>query len=278
MSKRPAGESAEELESAMTVRAFLDRIEHSAWKHEDFAVGADGAELARTVCDFVQRKRAEHVLADTKERDRMYALGQKMWARMCATYDRLPADFPFRYVNVEFIWTGSDRHARIYAVFDGLTAIAEKADGQIEYYLETQDEAHRGWIGIVRAFVGRGARVAEDEAPLAVALNELIPGGMRELLGKMPAIGNLAGRDRDDDYGLFVLAPYCRTYGGFGDACPVIRVTTDEGSDTILFDGRAVCVRGSTPPADAPIPMFFDPVRNDAKFWRGLFSRAFVAK
>ncbi len=273
MSKRPAGESAEELESTMTVRTFLDCIEHSAWKHEDFAVGADGAELARTVCDFVQRKRAEHVLADTKERDRMYALGQKMWARMCATYD-LPADFPFRYADIEFTHRGT----RVYVVFDGLTAIAEKVHGQIEYHLETQYGAHRGWIGVARAFVGRGARVAEDEAPLAVALNELIPGGMRELLGKMPAIGNLSGRDRNDDYGLFVLAPYCRKYGGFGDACPVIRVTTDEGSDTILFDGRAVCVRGSTPPADAPIPKFFDPVRNDAKFWHGLYDRAFVAK
>ena len=59
---------------------------------------------------------------------------------------------------------------------------------------------------------------------------------------------------------------------------PLIRVAVDEGEDTILFDDRAVCVRGSTPPADASVPAFFDPVRNDAAFWRGLFNRAFVAK
>ncbi len=253
-------------ESAIDVRTFLHRIAKSARMFEHFDVGAEGAALARSVCDFVQRKRVEHVLADTELRDRMYANGREVWARMCATYDRLPADFPFRYVELDNEWL------RLYVVFDGLTVIGDNVNKFGYYHLEAQDDAHRGWIGVRGNFGGRGACVPEGEVPIACALKEMIPGGMREFLNKMFILSTRGCRSSA------ILERYCREYGGFADVFPLIRVAVDEGEDTILFDDRAVCVRGSTPPADASVPAFFDPVRNDAAFWRGLFNRAFVAK
>ena len=185
-------------ESAIDVRTFLHRIAKSARMFEHFDVGAEGAALARSVCDFVQRKRVEHVLADTELRDRMYAKGREVWARMCATYDRLPADFPFRYVELDNEWL------RLYVVFDGLTVVGDNVNKFGYYHLEAQDDAHRGWIGVRGNFGGRGACMPEGEAPIACALKEMIPGGMREFLNKMFILSTRGCRSSA------ILERYCR--------------------------------------------------------------------
>jgi hypothetical protein len=268
MSKRPAGMSAEELESfclAQMRYAMIDVLTDDM----NFKVGREGIKLVREAREFVERKRAENITQDVRARDALYARGKKLWARMCATFDDLPADLPFRYVAEETIKSPTP-DPRMYVVFDGFTAVVEAAGKAVTYFWEAQDEAHRGWIGCPRGFLGRGARVPEDEVPIATALHAALRGGPYQLLHKLFALR--AGRTSE------FLEEYCADYGGLAGACPAIDITTDDVHDRIVFDGRVVCVRGSTPPADAPVPRFFDPVRSDAGFWRGLFNRAFVAK
>lgn len=226
-------------------------------------LGERGAQLVAELVRLVEETRSADMAANTLLRDGMHAHGARVWQRMRATFGDLP-DVGFRYSDVERRFDDD----RVYAVFDGATAVLRRDDRAdppaVSVRWETQT-GEPGWIGLDRRWCGRGEAVDECDVPLVAALRKALAPrtSLDVFMGKL----YVATEDRRSYLNLFHRE---RGYDRFG-ALPVLDIRVDCDRAVLTFDGRDVCAAGQLPPADADLPAFFDRVRDNRSYWNGLY-------
>lgn len=219
-----------------------------------YELGEDGVNIARTLRRAIAKKRRVGMTElNTAARKVFLAVGATIWARMCATYGDLP-DVGFRYCVSR---TDSDNVRILYAVFNDITAVV-LAD--MDFSLESicinweAQVCPDGWIGWPNFFVNRGER--SDANHVASTLCKAQSGSLEQFFQKMFDIEN----HRIEPLIEARCAPPV-----FPDVAPAFAVTFNKEKGELMFDGVTVCKRGSAP--HARLPVYFDPVRKNARFW-----------
>ena len=188
--------------------------------------------------------------ADHKERFVELCRGKDVWLSMCATLDIDP-DLPagFRYATRPLRDFGL-----ALVVFDGFTAAyAVDRDGIVHVAWETQD-AEPGWIGSYEWSTGRGHVIPTAECPVARVLEQsgADPNKILRLL-VLGSAGRLRGFQVYREFGLY--EPY-----------PLTEFSADIDG-MLKKDGKAIRRYAKPLVTDCILPKFFDPVRDNVKFW-----------